>query len=477
MMLALSRLALALAACAVGTSSLSVSSAGRALRSPSPFTASRRLALGVRGGSVEVLSPAPPPGVMSIPASTVAMAKNIMGGGMLALSAGMAAGKGTGWVPAFAVSVGSCLGSAYTFHLLGKAIEKTKAQDFRQLWGATLGEDSAWVIDTILMSLCFGTCIMYACFLGDLLSAMVPAFSRSQAIVAVSVAPLLPLCLMRDLSALSFSSVVGVAAVLYITGFSALRWLDGSCALGGRFFANLPLPPRPEQASLLRVSLGSAVLFNMLNTAYAAHTNAVRFYNELAGRSAARFAAVLRRAFALSAAVYAVVMTAGYATFGGAAQGNLLANYAVGPDALATAGRAATAASILGSHPLLFTSLRDAVISMLRPTLPSLRTDERQWVALTVALLAATSGLAILTPDVGLVVSLAGSLLGAVIIYAVPGLINLALLRGAPPPAGRSTASLARERAASRGLVAFGFAMAVLGTVITCLDSFTDALK
>lgn len=51
-----------------------------------------------------------------------------------------------------------------------------------------------------------------------------------------------------------------------------------------------------------------------------AHTNAVRFYNELERRSVGRFSTVSNTAFLVSAVLFASVMIAGYSTFGKASQ-------------------------------------------------------------------------------------------------------------------------------------------------------------
>ena len=322
--------------------------------------------------------------------------------------------------------------------------------------------------------LCFGVLVMYACFLGDLCATLFGT-TRALAIVGVTVFPLLPLALLRDLSALAFSSILGIGAVLYLTAFSVLRALDGSCAPGGAYFAGLPIVPERAQISLARLSFGSFVLFNMLNTAFTAHTNAVRFYNELEDRSPARFGRVVGGAFALSTLVYGLAMSAGYATFGAASSGLILNNYHESADGLASFGRVATCVSVIGSHPLLFTSLRDAVLGALRPRFPVLAEGGAfaPWAALSVGLLAAATALAILTPDVGFVVSLSGALLCSLLVYSVPSYLNVQRIQ----KAGAATEATRRELAISKGLVGFGCVMAVAGTVVTFLETFTDLLE
>ena len=96
------------------------------------------------------------------------------------------------------------------------------------------------MVDAAIFALCFGVCIMYGCFLGDLFSSLLrnisfvpPAFStRTSAILGITSLVLLPLCLLRDLSALRFSSMAGIGAVIYVTLFMVVRLFDKSYALG-----------------------------------------------------------------------------------------------------------------------------------------------------------------------------------------------------------------------------------------------------
>lgn len=284
--------------------------------------------------------------------------------------------------------------------------------------------------------------------------------------------PRLHLAPVRPGQALSFTSYTGIGAVAFTAFVILKRWLDGTYAAGGAFFAaGLPYAPALAQRSMLRVSAGTFVLFNMLSTAYMAHTNAVRFYTELKGRSPRKFATVCAAGFGSAAVAHALVMVAGYATFGAASQGLILNNFHLSADGLANAARVATGFSILGSHPLLFTSLRDSVLSTLSGTRLGAAVQQSQaaWTALTVAMLAAATLLAIVATDVGFVASVSGASLGAVLIFVAPALMQLATLR-------KQSGGVAKggKAALARALVGFGCVMAVLGTTVTCLETFTS---
>ncbi|CAM9286633.1 unnamed protein product [Heterosigma akashiwo] len=451
-----------------------------------------------RGGVEEV-----PEGKMSMAASIFNLSKNIIGGGMLALPAGMAAGKGTGWLSAVALVAASGLGSAYTFYLIGKCAHYTKSPDFRTLWDRTLGESSSWLIDWAFLTLMGGVSVMYSCFVGDLFGALgelVPGLppalaARNPAMVLVSAAVLVPLCLLRDLSALGASSLAGLAAVLYTAAFVGLRLRDGSYAApAGKFLVGLGDAVKPALANVggpLSLGLGCAVLVNMLATAYMAHPNGVKFYNELERRSFPRFAAVVGAANALASALYVFVMLAGFRTFGMNCQGLILNNYHGSADKLGTLARAATGVSILTSYPFAFVAFRGSFVSILKSyRAPSkaqnekglleklgdaaagIDTNNKTWTAVTLALMAATTGVSLVTKDVGLVVSLLGSLLGAGIIFSMPTAMYLCVLRQ-----DKSIPRSTNEVAALHLLALLGGLLAAGGTAVTLLDSFTDVFK
>ena len=219
------------------------------------------------------------------------------------------------------------------------------------------------------------------------------------------------------------------------------------------------------QVSGGRLCVGTCVLFNMLSTAFMCHTNAVRAYNELERKD--RHAAVALKAFGLAALLYGAVMLAGYATFGGACKGLILSNYD-GSDPLALVTRVATLVSLLSSHPLLFTSFRDATFSLFKATVdPLLAKNPANWNWLTLLLLAVPTSLAIVLPDVGFVVSLMGASLGAGLIIVIPGLFGTSL----------GLANSAVEARVMKLVTYFGVGIGIFGTVVTCLETYTDLLN
>ena len=163
----------------------------------------------------------------------------------------------------------------------------TGETSFKGLWDATLGSGSAWLVDLSIALMCLSAAIIYAGILGDtatsLLRLVGHAPGRAVIIAALTVCALTPLSLLEDLSSLSFTSLLGVIAVLYTAAFIAYRALDGSYATpsaagaaataAGRLAASLPahLTPTFARASRWGLDAKALILVSNLGLAYIAH--------------------------------------------------------------------------------------------------------------------------------------------------------------------------------------------------------------
>ena len=133
-------------------------------------------------------------------------------------------------------------------------------------------------------------------------------------------------------------------------------------------------------------------------------------------------------------------MVAGHATFGDSCHSNLLRNYA-SDDMLAVGGLIATGISIVAGYPLAFAglmdSLRGAAASLLgsypKTMAPlAIMSNPKYEDMIRMGLLAVATFVAYACDDIGLVVGLTGSLVGATIVYIAPAAITLRANRMVP---------------------------------------------
>merc|ERR1711871_982657 len=165
--------------------------------------------------------------------------------------------------------------------------------------------------------------------------------------------------------------MLGLGGVLYCAVFIAKRYMDGSYVEGGQFFQDIAVSHRPSFDTMKPGDKSPFAVFSlvaMIATAFVAHYSASRFWVDLKDRTLPKYNRVISAAFSFSALMYAIIMYAGFLTFGGASSGFVLNNYSTN-DGLATLARAAIGFGILFGYPLTFVSLKEGLMDLAK--LPS----------------------------------------------------------------------------------------------------------
>lgn len=254
----------------------------------------------------------------------LAVIKNVVGAGIFALPASVAAGVGL--LPALVMTAISGFISGWTFFVLGRASAETGSSTYADLWARTVGPESVGVIDKAVVFVAFGTCVQYTATLCSLLGQLLPPGVRPRWAVRVLLASLcmLPLATASELSDVGLSTLVGVAGVVYSMLFCLGRLLMGT-------YRSASTPPLGRGLLVTRSALSLLPFAGTLNTVFLAHLSVPRYWAELSSGSVADFAAVVRLGFGASVLASAVMMAVGYLTFGDAARGLLLDMCACAP--------------------------------------------------------------------------------------------------------------------------------------------------
>ncbi len=131
--------------------------------------------------------------------------------------------------------------------------------------------------------MCLACAVIYSGILGDVFTPLLAQAGvseqwngRTSNILAITSGVLLPLSLVKDLSALAFTSILGFCAIMYTLVFIVIRALDGSYKVdSGRFAVEGVLAAMPsfESSSLWNFDFSSLVLASNLGLAYIAHYN------------------------------------------------------------------------------------------------------------------------------------------------------------------------------------------------------------
>ena len=203
------------------------------------------------------------------------------------------------------------------------------------------------------------------------------------------------------------------------------------------------------------------MLVSMISTAYVCHYNAPKFFSDLKEKNLQNFAAITRTSFLFAFVMYVMMMSFGFLTFGGNTTGFILNNYA-NADTLATIARIAIGFGIICTYPLTFSALRDTLYDFFQFT-----SDQRQHfhIPFTMTLLVTITGLSLFIKNVGKVVSISGALIGSLLIYIVPMLMNIQLIRSIQfyVPEMKNSWRYSLEKNGNYLLMVMGVIMGVLG--------------
>jgi len=410
----------------------------------------------------------------SVVTSVFNLANNVAGAGILTLAAGKA--TGTGWIPSIGICVVLALVSSHTFTLIGKACELTDQTTFKGLWTDAFGASTAWIVDSMVFCQCFFVSIIYTGLLGDIFSAllqgnaMIPSAytSRTSIIVLAATCILWPLNQIRDLSALGFTSILGLVAVLYTVGLFVVRSLDGTYSLptattsAGKFLQDIALQPDFTKSTWWNFDFSSLVLVSNLGLAFMSHYNGPTYWRSLEDATAQRFQKVSLSAYTILAMIYVTTMVAGYATFGDVCQGNILLNYAPS-DILSTLGRLATGLSIIFGFPLISNGAREGLKNASSALGVNFISNPKHHVALVTCLLVITTSLAIVLKDIALIAGMTGALMGSSLVYICPTLIYSKIVQQT------YGAGSVQDKVARRNLllIPFGCFTAIMGVTMT----------
>mmetsp|Transcript_10809 Transcript_10809/g.36378 ORF Transcript_10809/g.36378 Transcript_10809/m.36378 type:complete len:460 (-) Transcript_10809:1454-2833(-) len=313
--------------------------------------------------------------------------KNIVGSGVLCLAGGVAAFSDQRQTLVLALGIAFTFAAiaGYCFAMIGKVCEMTGAKSYTEGWAKTVGESTAWIPNLIVVFKTWSACLIYSMIIGDLFSDLAitagvsqvagVAVNRNSILLVAHLFGLLPLCLLRSFTFLSYASFLGIGGLLFTAFFMILRLVEGSYAPGGVFFNQLVATGGKNVVVSSFDVMGtklikSLILISMLTNSYLCHYNAPKFLRELKDATRKRFDTLTYSSFFGAFLMNAIYMVAGFLTFGGMSYGLILNNYATS-DLLATISRGAIGSSILLGYALTFDGFRTSILEFMKVKEPT----------------------------------------------------------------------------------------------------------
>ena len=206
-------------------------------------------------------------------------------------------------------------------------------------------------VEFVVALLPFGTCIAYAVLIADFVPAAIQAIKPTDSVAAgrtfitiiIGSGALLPLCLLRNLSSLKFSSGAGVLSMIFASGVIVAGISDNKST-------TVPL------STIARFDGGVFTAMSLISVAFTMHYNAQRYYQELVDRTLPLMSRIIFGAFSFAFVLYALVGCFGVLEFEDAVQSDIINNFL--PTPVVDATRIFLSLAIIASFPLPFHGCR-----------------------------------------------------------------------------------------------------------------------
>ncbi|KAK9488138.1 transmembrane amino acid transporter protein-domain-containing protein [Lipomyces starkeyi] len=300
----------------------------------------------------------------------------------------------------------------------------------------------AALFDAAIAIKCFGVGVSYLIIIGDLMPQVIADFffadgdvgdtifvSRRFWISCFMVA-LIPLCFLRRLDSLKYTSVVALVAIGYLTVLVIGHWLVGDTV--------------PYRGT---ISIGPSSLSGVLSTlpivifGFTCHQNMFSIVNELRDNRPTNVLFIIFSSIGSAIILYTLVGFTGYLSYGDNVGGNIIGMYA--SSFSSAVGRAAIVILVLFSYPLqchpcrasldhIYTHfILQSTVSQVRSGIQKTSIPKQRFVVLTSVIIAFSYIVAITVSSLETVLAFVGATGSTSISFILPGIFGYKLL-GSP---------------------------------------------
>ncbi|OQR81917.1 sodium-coupled neutral amino acid transporter [Thraustotheca clavata] len=333
----------------------------------------------------------------------------------------------------FAIVQLVCAGllTVYTIHLLLRAGDMTSLISYEDLALHCFGRKVERFVEVNIFVFCFGISVAYLVTLGDIISPLGALlfgddsfFAQRWVLMTIfCFVIMLPLSLLKDISSLQFSSMLGVFSIIFLVLAVAIRSImianENGLATNLQWGLNVSDGPN----FMLSVPI---VMF-----AFTCQVNVFSIYAELQNPCIERMSKVAKRATSVSVTIYLVVGLIAYLAFGSTLsdpehKGNILLSFALN-DTLIAISRAALTFTVAVAFPLNIFPCRFTLDKMF---FASAKDSMIRHVVVTCGLVFAALILAIFCPSINVVFGIIGGTCSSVVCFCFPAAFIIKLESG-----------------------------------------------
>ncbi|KAF0690286.1 Aste57867_18312 [Aphanomyces stellatus] len=353
--------------------------------------------------------------------------------------------------------------SIYSIHLLMRATDITKLKSYEDLAMFCFGKRAEFLVEISILAFSFGTAVAYLVTLGDLITPLgvllfgpdVLWSARWFLMTLFCLCIMLPLSLLKDVSSLQFSSMLGVFSIIFLVFAVAFR--------SGMHIHEFGLPAEIDYG--LNLSYGPNFMLSVpiVMFAFTNQPNVFSIFTELQRPCIRRMEKVVDRATYASFSIYLTIGLTAYFAFGHTLadpinKGNILLSFPMS-DALIAVARAAITFTVAVAFPLNIFPCRFSLDMMFFATA---KESHVRHVVVSVSLVLASLVLAIFCPNINVIFGVIGGTCSTIVCFCFPAAFILKLEPG--PLCSR----------AKLGPLVLFVGAAIIGTVSTAVTVWSN---
>ncbi|TMW64181.1 hypothetical protein Poli38472_014298 [Pythium oligandrum] len=321
--------------------------------------------------------------------------------------------------------------TVYTIRLLIRAGDLTKLKSYEDLALYCFGKKVAIFVELNILIFCFGIAVAYIVTLGDIITPLGELWFGAQSVFAqrwvlmslACVVIMLPLSLLKDISSLQFSSILGVLSIIFLVFAVCLRSIMHASANG-----------LPEGISwTINLTHGANFMLSVpiVMFAFTCQVNVFSIYTELQRPCIRRMNKVVDRATMISVGVYLTIGVVAYLAFGPSLvepqyKGNILLSFPLS-DTWIAISRAAITFTVAVAFPLNIFPCRFTIDMMF---FAYSKDSNFRHVAVTSGLVFLALLLAIFCPSINVIFGIIGGTCSTVVCFCLPAAFILKLEDG-----------------------------------------------
>eukprot|EP00301_Raphidiophrys_heterophryoidea_P025448 c8543_g1_i1.p1 GENE.c8543_g1_i1~~c8543_g1_i1.p1 ORF type:complete len:482 (-),score=108.17 c8543_g1_i1:135-1553(-) len=300
---------------------------------------------------------------MTVPSAVFNLVCTIIGGGVLSLPFVM---KKAGVIIGPLLVIVMAVSCDWSIYILLSCARRTGAKSYKEVTEIAFGKSAGIIVTASIFALCYLIVIAYGILLRDIVTAIAqltgginenPSMTTQNLIMLVCVLFDAPLCTLKSLNALRFTSAFSLGAVTTLALCLTYHTFKSNSSFSFKQFS--------DKVQIWPNSFWDCLyVFSITCVAFVCHFNVVPIHCDLMIPSRSRIKFVVHTTMTICSFMYCFIGLAGYFVFFDATEDNIFLNFSAHDPAI-TVGRIALTISIMMAYPLLTIPARDSFHALL----------------------------------------------------------------------------------------------------------------